>query len=136
VVEGPRVERERLRRRSDQLDLGTEPAVCDRQHLGALIDPGHREPLPQQLRRDEPGPGRHVENATAARQARDEEAAPARVLPQREHRADPVVRRPERREQLAGLLFPAPCRHPWCPHPTNHPISAVGSATCQQARDF
>jgi hypothetical protein len=108
VIKGPGVERERLRRRVDQLDLATEAAVCHRQHPGALIDSGDAEPPPPQLGRDEAGPGRHVENVPAARQARGEEAPPAWVLSQREHRAHAVVRRPQRCEEFARLLFQAP----------------------------
>ena len=116
VVEGLRSERERLRRRIDQLDRVAEATVGDRQHLGALIDAGHLESPPQELRRDQPRPGRHIEDVAAARQARDEEAAPARVLSQRERGADAVVRRPERGEQLAGVLLQSPR---W--HPSRHP---------------
>jgi len=53
----------------DQLDLVAEATVCDRQHLGAQVDSGHPESLPQQLRRDQPGPCRHVEHVAAARKA-------------------------------------------------------------------
>ena len=107
----------------DQRDLVAEATVCDRQHLGAQVDSGHPESPPQELRRDQPRPGRHVEHVAAARKARDEEAAPERVLSQRERGADAVVGRPERGEQLAGVLFQTPR---W--HPSSHPLSIVGSA--------
>ena len=102
MVEGIVLERERLCGRVDQLDLPTETSMGDRKHLGALIDARDRVTAPAQLRRDKPGAGRDVENVPAAGQARDKEASPAWVLPQREHGADAVVRRPERGEQRAG----------------------------------
>jgi hypothetical protein len=107
VVERFRIERERLRRRVDQLDVVAEATMCHRQHLGAQVEAGHPGSPPQELRRDQPRPGRHVEHVTAERKARDEEAAPKRLLSQRERGADAVVGRPERGEQLAGLCFQA-----------------------------
>jgi hypothetical protein len=115
VVEGLRIERERLRRRVDQPDLVAEATAGDRQHLGAQVDSGHLESPPQELRGDQPRPCRHVQNVAAAREARDEEAAPERVLSQRERGADAVVGRPERGEQLAGVVLQPPR---W--HPSNH----------------
>ena len=44
------------------------------------------------------------------REERDEEATPARVLPEGEQRADPVVRRRQRREQLQGRAAALPSR--------------------------
>jgi hypothetical protein len=60
---------------------------------------------------------------TAAGKARDEEAAPKRLLSERERGADAVVGRPERGEELAGLFFQAPRRHL-----SNHSFSSFGSA--------
>jgi RibD C-terminal domain len=131
VVKGLRSKRERLRRRLDQLDPLAEATAGDRQHLGAQIHSGHLKSPPQQRRRDQPRPGGHVEHVTAARQARDQEATPARVLSQRQRGADAVIRRPQRGEQLAGSPLQAPRRHP-----SNHPFPVVESTASQQACDL
>ena len=95
---------------SDSADASTsstrvaEPPPRLGEHLRALVDAGHLEATAQELRGDEPRPRRDVEDVSAvARQSRDEEAAPARVLSERERGADAVVRRPERREELSGI---------------------------------
>ena len=81
-----------------------EPAARDGEHLGALVEPGDAEAAAEELGRDEPGPGRDVEHVAAVGAAgADEEAAPEGILAERQHRADAVVRRPERGEQLAGV---------------------------------
>ena len=81
-----------------------EAALRDLEHLEALVEPGDPESSPDELGRDEPRSRGDVEDATAVhRQAGDEEAAPARVLAERERRADAVVRGAERGEQLAGV---------------------------------
>src|SRR5262249_5485236 len=61
--------------------------------------------LPRQLERDEAGAGRDVEHRVerAGVRLRDEEAPPARVLPERQDRPEPVVARPERREELPRI---------------------------------
>ena len=59
-----------------------------------------------QLGRDRAGAGRDVEDGVAGPglDARDEEAAPARVLAEREQMRVAVVRRPERGEQRLRVL--------------------------------
>ena len=80
------------RRRLDELDPVTEPPPRDGEHVRALVEPGDAVSLGEQLLGDEPRPRRDVEHrAAVARDARHHRAAPARVLTERQRRADPVV---------------------------------------------
>jgi hypothetical protein len=111
----------------DELGPAVQPVVGAREHLGALVEPGDREATGEQALRDEPRAGRHVEHPPAAvREARDEEATPARVLAEGEDRADPVVRRPERCEE--GTCVAGPGRHP-APILARWPSPTISSAS-------
>src|SRR5262249_43085531 len=80
-----------------------------REHLGALVEADHRGAfLPDQLCCDQPRSGCDIEDAVAGSgfDTRDEEAAPAGVLPQREQARVAVVGRPERSEKLARAARP------------------------------
>ena len=104
MVEGVVGERESLGGCLHELDPGAEPLSRAREHLRALVDARHLEPAPKELGGDESRPRRDVEDLPAvSRQPVSEEAPPARVLPERECRADAVVRRAQRREELSGV---------------------------------
>ena len=92
-----------------------EPGALDAraaggEHLRALVDPDDRARRALRARaRSRRRPCRSRRRARASRPAgiaRDEERAPARVLPEREQPRVAVVRRPERREQLARVARP------------------------------
>ena len=98
-----------------------QPAASLRQHLRALVEPDDRAAfLPEQLARDSAGSGRDVQHGVAGAcvDARDEEAAPAWILAERECGGVAVVCRPERGEERPGGDGPchraefmlAPCR--------------------------
>ena len=92
MVEGGAREGEVGRRRLDEVDRVAEAAPRDRQHVGALVEPGHAMAPGEQLLGDETGSGCDVEHrAAVARDARHQRPSPARVLAERQHRADPVV---------------------------------------------
>ena len=104
VVEGAVGERERLGRGLDELDAIPQPSSRDGEHPWALVEPGDVESTTHELGGDEPRARCDVEDVPAVpRQAGDEEAAPERVLAEREHGADAVVRRSERGEQRTGV---------------------------------
>ena len=102
---------QRLRAPLPQLDPRGEPGALDaraagREHLGALVDAGHRALRygARQLDRDRGRAARDVGDAQRVRRyARDEKAPPARVLSERQHVRVAVVRRAERREELARV---------------------------------
>lgn len=86
-----------------------DPSAAGGQHLGALVEADDSAAgLPGELDRDGCRSRRHVEHLVAGPglDPRDEEAAPARVLAEREQTAPAVVRRPERREELLRNLRP------------------------------
>ncbi len=106
----PVLERQLLGAPFDEADVlrrGSErdPATRLLQHLRALVDPDDRAALlPDELERDGARSGGDVEHDVpgARLDPFDEEAAPARVLPEREQPCVPVVGRAERREELAS----------------------------------
>ena len=86
-----------LRRRGER-----DAAAALREHLGALVDPDDEAVLlAHELARDGGGARCDVEHGVGRPgvDARDEEAAPARILAEREHGAPAVVARAERREE-------------------------------------
>jgi hypothetical protein len=94
--------------------ISRDAAAADLQHPGALVDADDGAALlPGELDRDRGGAGRDVEDDVAGPRLdpRDEEAPPARVLPEREQRRIAVVGRAERREELAGVLGAGAGRH-------------------------
>ena len=92
------------RRRLDELDAVAEPPPRDGEHVGALVEPGDAVAAGEQLLRDEARSRRDVEHGAAvARDARHHRAAPARILAERQRRADPVVVRAEGCEERAGV---------------------------------
>lgn len=104
VVERVAGKRDRIGGRLDERNTLAEPAVGDREHLGALVQPRDPEAATQELGRDEPRSGRDVEHVSAVpREPRDEEAAPERVLAEGERSADAVVRGTEWGEELSGV---------------------------------
>ena len=104
VVVGVVGKRDRLRGSLDERDAVPEPAMRDREHLGALVQPSDSEPATQELGRDEPRSGRDVEHVPAVpREPRHEEAAPERVLAEGERGSDAAVRGAERGEELMGV---------------------------------
>src|SRR5207253_10724212 len=75
------------------------PPARGREHLRALVDADDGAAvLPDELAPDQPRPRRDVEHRLSGPDvdARDEEAAPARILAEGQQRAVTVVRRPER----------------------------------------
>ena len=110
VVEGAVGEWERFGRGLDELYAPAEAAVCHGEHLGALIEPRNAKAAPEELFCHEASPRRDVEDVTSSRQARDEKAAPERILSEREDGADAVVGRRERSKELPSVE--APGRHP------------------------
>ena len=81
-----------------------DPTAANVQHLGALVEADDLAArLPRELDCDGRRSSRHVEHLVAGPglDSRDEEAAPARILPEREQTAPAVVCRPERREELS-----------------------------------
>ena len=83
------------------------------EHLGALVDPRHLESALQELRRDEARSRCDVEHVAAVpRQSGDEEAAPARVLAERERRR-PRGRTRGRAVRTAHGRRPSACRLLW-----------------------
>ena len=120
MVEGGVGEGDLGRGRFDQLDPVAEPPPGDREHLGALVEPGDAVAACEQLLRDEARSRRDVEHGPAvARDARHHRPAPARVLTERQRGADAVVVRAERGEEGAGVraalghrLYPAMLLYP------------------------
>jgi hypothetical protein len=115
-VERAVLERKLVRAALDEPDPFRQPSCFDLpvacgQHLGALVEADDPAAcLPDELDRDGCRPRRHVEHFVAGPglDPRDEEAAPAWVLAEREQTAPAVVRRPERREE--PLRNPRPLR--------------------------
>src|SRR5581483_8875644 len=111
VGEGERVERrvlerERLGGSLDELDAPVRAPPGLREHPAALIHTDDAAAVPRNERsRDEPGAGRDVEDTALGTRvdARDEEAPPARVLPERQDGGAPLVRGAERGEQRLGI---------------------------------
>src|SRR5205085_9864386 len=98
----------------DELDAVVEARCGDApprlgQHLRALVEPDDGAAgSPDELDRGGRGSRRDVEDGVswAGADARDEEPAPARILPEREQGAPAVVGRAERREQPPGVEVP------------------------------
>src|SRR5262249_9058734 len=102
-VERRVAEGQRLRVALHQPHVAGEAAPCLGEHLGALVEAadgaaGH----PDELRRDRSGPRGDVEDDVPGTDVEpgDEEAAPARVLPEGKEARVPIVGRSERREQI------------------------------------
>lgn len=90
---------------------GADAVSSGREHLGALIESDDSTAMGSgELDRDGGGAGGDVEDRVLRldAHARDEEGAPARVLPEREQARRPIVGRPERREELSRPPRPLP----------------------------
>ena len=114
-VERRVVERQPLGLALDELDSVAQGGGVDappslREHLAALVEPDDAAPrAARELDRDRRGPGRHVQHRVVRPDVHpgDEEAAPARILSEGEEARVPVVRRPQRGEEVEGLLLHA-----------------------------
>jgi SAM-dependent methyltransferase len=90
---------------ADELHVLGQPPPGFGQHLRALVEPDDRAAfLPKELARDRARSGSDVEHGVCGGcvDARDEEAAPAWILAERESGGIAVVCRPERREERPG----------------------------------
>ncbi len=114
-------ERKLFGRPLDELHVLGQPPPGFGQHLRALVEPDDRAAfLPEELAGDGAGSGGDVQHGVRGGcvDARDQKAAPAWVLPERESGGITVVCRPERREERPGGDGPchkaesmlAPCR--------------------------
>ena len=108
AVEGRVVERKLLGGSLDELDAvgeagGSDTAAAGLEHVAALVEADDAAAgAPDELDRDRGRAGGDVENRGLVTHVhpRDEEAAPARVLPEREEPGVAIVGRGKRREQL------------------------------------
>ena len=96
---------------------------------------------PDELGRDRTRPRRNVEDRVrgGGLDARDEEAAPARILTERQETRIPVVGRPERREERLGNLLPGrdgPHAPSVCARPSLHSTEMAGALDKPVSRPF
>jgi len=103
MVEGRVGERDGLCGGLDQLHVYLEPVARDREHLLALVEPGYAEAAAHELGGHQAGSCCDIEDMPIVGKTRCEEAPPARILAEREHGVDAVVRGAERCEELAGV---------------------------------